>query len=122
MERRERLRGMLADLKMPGALEAVDAVLAQVDSGVVTAGEAVERLLTARILLRNNRRLHTAMRASRLSVVKMLAEFDFTFQPSVKREEAESLHEFGFLERAENVIQLRPPGVGKTQVSITPRR
>ena len=32
-DRRERLRAMLADLKMPGALEAVDGVLAQVDSG-----------------------------------------------------------------------------------------
>ena len=30
-DRRDRLRAMLADLKMPGALEAVDGVLAQVD-------------------------------------------------------------------------------------------
>ena len=36
-DRRDRLRAMLADLKMPGALEAVDGVLAQVDSGAVTA-------------------------------------------------------------------------------------
>ena len=36
--RRDRLRAMLADLKMPGALEAVDGVLAKVDSGAVTAG------------------------------------------------------------------------------------
>ena len=43
--RRDRLRAMLADLKMPGALEAVDGVLAQLDSGAVTAGEALERLL-----------------------------------------------------------------------------
>ncbi len=28
-DRRDRLRAMLADLKMPGALEAVDGVLAQ---------------------------------------------------------------------------------------------
>ena len=36
-DRRDRLRAMLADLKMPGALEAVDGVLAQVDSGGVTS-------------------------------------------------------------------------------------
>ena len=41
-DRRDRLRAMLADLKMPGALEAVDGVLAKVDSGAVTAGEAIE--------------------------------------------------------------------------------
>ena len=47
-DRRDRLRAMLADLKMPGALEAVDGVLAQVDSGAVTAGEAIEQCSTPR--------------------------------------------------------------------------
>ncbi len=48
---------MLADLKLPGALEAVDGILAQADSGAVTASEAIEGLLSAQIVLRNNRRL-----------------------------------------------------------------
>ena len=117
--RRDRLRAMLADLKMPGALEAVDGVLAQADSGATTAGEAIEQLLNAQIALRNNRRLETAMRASRLPAVKTLAQFDFTFQPSLKREQIESLHELGFLNRAENVILLGPPGVGKTHLAIS---
>ena len=43
-----------ADLKMPGAIEAVDGVLAQVDGGTVTAGEAIELVLNAQIALRNN--------------------------------------------------------------------
>ena len=108
-DRRDRLRAMLADLKMPGALEAVDGVLAPVDSGAVTAGEAIELVLNAQIALRNNRRLQAAMRSSRLPAVKTLAQFDFTFQPSIKREQIESLHELGFLDRAENVILLGPP-------------
>ena len=118
-DRRDRLRAMLADLKMPGALEAVDGVLAQVDSGAVTASEAIELVLNAQIALRNNRRLPAAMRSSRLPAVKTLAQFDFTFQPSIKREQIESLHELGFLDRAENVILLGPPGVGKTHLAIS---
>ena len=118
-DRRDRLRAMLADLKMPGALEAVDGVLAQVDSGAVTAGEAIELVLNAQIALRNNRRLQAAMRSSRLRAVKTLAQFDFTFQPSIKREQIESLHELGFLDRAENVILLGPPRVGKTHLAIS---
>ena len=110
-DRRDRLRAMLADLKMPGALEAVDGVLAKVDSGAVTASEAIEQVLGAQIALRNNRRLQAAMRSSRLPAVKTLAQFDFTFQPSIKREQIESLHELGFLDRRENVILLGPPGV-----------
>ena len=118
-DRRDRLRAMLADLKMPGALEAVDGVRAKVDSGAVTAGEAIEQVLGAQIALRNNRRLQAAMRSSRLPAVKTLAQFDFTFQPSIKREQIESLHELGFLDRRENVILLGPPGVGKTHLAIS---
>jgi len=116
--RRDHIRAQLADLKMPGALEALDTVLASVDSGS-TAAEAIERLLGARITLRNNRRLQAAMRSSRLPAVKTLADFDFSFQPSIKREQIDSLHELGFLERKENVIFFGPPGVGKTHLAIS---
>jgi DNA replication protein DnaC len=117
--RRDRLRAQLADLKMPGALEALDGVLTQVDSGAVGAAEALEQVLGAQIGLRNNRRLQAAMRSSRLPAVKTLGDFDFSFQPSIRREQIEALHELGFVERKENVILLGPPGVGKTHLAIS---
>jgi len=43
--RRDNIREMLTDSKLPGALEAVDNILAEVDRGSATAGEALERLL-----------------------------------------------------------------------------
>jgi DNA replication protein DnaC len=119
VSRRDRLRAQLADLKMPGALEALDTVLASVDAGRGTAADAIEALLGAQIALRNQRRLQAAMRSSRLPVVKTLADFDFSFQPSLKREQIESLHTLGFLERRENVVLLGPPGVGKTHLAIS---
>ena len=117
--RRDDIRSMLADLKLPGALEAVDGILAQADGGHVTASEAIKDLLQSQITLRNDRRLQTAMRSSRLPCVKTLEDFDFAFQPSIKREQIDSLHELGFLERKENVIFLGPPGVGKTHLAIS---
>jgi DNA replication protein DnaC len=116
--RREQIRWMLADLKMPGALEAVDGILSRADSGSLTAAEAIQDLLGAQIGLRNNRRLQAAMRSSRLPAVKTLEEFDFSFQPSIKREQIDSLAELSFLERKENVVLLGPPGVGKTHLAI----
>ena len=74
--RRDRIRAQLADLKMPGALEAIDDVLTGVDGGGVTASEAIEQLLGAQITLRNNRRLQAAMRSSRLPGIKTLDDFD----------------------------------------------
>ena len=117
--RRERIAAQLADLKMPGALEALDGVLSGVDGAGTTASEAIERLLAAQIALRNSRRLEAAMRSSRLPPIKTLAEFDFSFQPSIKREQIDSLHELGFVERRENIVFLGPPGVGKTHLAIS---
>jgi DNA replication protein DnaC len=116
---RDRLRAQLADLKMPGALEALDDILRQLDGGSLPAPAALEALLGAQIHLRNTRRLVAAMRSSRLPAVKTLADFDFTFQPSLKREQIDSLHTLGFLERRENVVLLGPPGVGKTHLAIS---
>ena len=77
LSRRDRLRHILADLRMPGALEALDAVLQGVDGGTLTGPEAIEQLLMAQIQLRNNRRLQAAMRSSRLPAVKQPRDFDF---------------------------------------------
>jgi DNA replication protein DnaC len=119
LSRRDRIRAQLADLKMPGALESLDEILSGIDAGAVTAAEAIERVLGAHISLRNARRLEAAMRSSRLPAVKTLADFDFAFQPSLKREQIESLHELGFVERKENVVFLGPPGVGKSHLAIS---
>src|SRR5512132_4053146 len=94
---RDRLRAQLADLKMPCALEALDDILRAVNGGALQAPAAMEALLGAQIALRNSRRIVAAMRSSRLPAVKTLADFDVTFQPSLKREQVESLHSLGFV-------------------------
>ena len=58
------------------------------------------------------------MRSSRLRCVRTLDAFDFSLQPTVKREQIDALHELGFLERRENGVFLGPLGVGKTHLAI----
>lgn len=58
------------------------------------------------------------LRQARLPWVKTLEQFDFAFQPSIDRKVVRELAGLAFVERAENVILLGPPGVGKTHLSI----
>ena len=41
------------------------------------------------------------------------------YRAQIRREQIDSLHELGFLERKENVVFLGPPGVGKTHLAIS---
>lgn len=94
---------------MPGALYAVDPVLARIDSGQISAPEVNRAVLDAQMSLRNDRRPKAATRSSRVPAVKTLADFDFSFQTSLKREQIDRLATLGFVERKENVVFLGPP-------------
>ena len=80
----ERIKGSLVGLKMPRALEIVDATVRRIERGEVTALEAIDALLAEELTLRENRRVRTALVMARLSTIKTLAGFDFAFQPSLR--------------------------------------
>jgi DNA replication protein DnaC len=49
---------------------------------------------------------------------RTLDDFDFSFQPSVNQKQLRELAGCAYVERAENVILLGPPGVGKTHLAV----
>lgn len=67
---------------------------------------------------RHQRGVASRLKQARLPWVKTLEQFDFDFQPSVDRALVRRLAGCAFVERAENVILLGPPGVGKTHLAI----
>ena len=64
MTRRDRIREKLADLKLPGAFEVVDKILARAHGGTLNVANAVEELLDAQLELRVQRRLESAQRTA----------------------------------------------------------
>ena len=76
--------------------------------------EMTEAQLSARGREDDERR----MRMANFPFVKTLADFDWSFQPSVPRGKVEELASLAFLERGENVILVGSPGVGKTHLSV----
>jgi hypothetical protein len=54
----------------------------------------------------------------RLSAIKTLSGFDFTFQPSLDRGRIMTLAELKFIDRSEAVHFVGPPGTGKSHLGV----
>jgi DNA replication protein DnaC len=113
----ERIRQDLVGLKMPHALEALDAIVRRLEQGEIGALEAIDTLLSEELALRENSRIKTGLRMARLSTIKTLSGFDFTFQPSLDRDRILTLAQLGFIGRCEVVHFLGPPGTGKSHLA-----
>ena len=106
----DRIKRTLVGLKMPRALEMIDATVRQLEQGELSPLEAIEGLLAEEFSIRENRRVKTALVMARLSTIKTLAGFDFTFQPSLDRNRVLALAQLDFVDRHEVVHLLGPPG------------
>jgi IstB-like ATP binding protein len=97
----DRIKQTMVGLKMPCAMEILDATVRRLERGEMTALEAIDALLAEEFTLRENRRVKTALVMARLSTIKTLAGFDFSFQPSLDKNRIMALAELKFIDRAE---------------------
>jgi DNA replication protein DnaC len=114
----DRIKGNLVGLKMPRALEILDVTIRGMERGETTAIEAIDLLLIEELTIRENRRIKMALQMARLSAIKTLAGFDFAFQPSLDKNRIMALAELQFINRAEVVHLIGPPGTGKSHLSL----
>ena len=114
----DRMKQTLVGLKMPRAIEILDVTVRRLERGEMTAIEAIDALLAEELTLRENRRIKIALMMARLSTIKTLAGFDFSFQPSLDKNRIMALAELEFINRSEVVHFLGPPGTGKSHLSL----
>jgi DNA replication protein DnaC len=114
----DRIKKSLVGLKMARTLEVLDEALARLEKGDTTALEAFDHLLAEELTIRETRRIKAALMMARLTTIKTLTGFDFTFQPSLDKNRVLALAELGFIERNEVVHLLGPPGTGKSHLAI----
>ena len=114
----DRIRRTLVGLRMPRALEVLDRTVRQLERGEVSPLDAIDTLLAEELTVRESRRIKTALVMARLTAVKTLAGFDFSFQPSLDRNRVLTLAQLEFIDHNEVLHVLGPPGTGKSHLAV----
>ena len=114
----EAIRRRMVGLKMARALEALDATIGQLEQGKLSPLEAIDVLLQEELSTRESRRIKMGLMTARLTQIKTLESFDFSFQPSLDRNQVLTLAKLGFIGRKEVVHFLGPPSTGITHLAV----
>lgn len=80
-------------------------------------GSDGSQFLSEEHVTREGRRITVALKTARLMPIKTLEGFDLSFQPSLDRDRVPALAQLHFIERAEVVHLLGPPGTGKSHLA-----
>lgn len=112
------LEGLLEKLKMETLTSQVDTLLEQAAKRDIGYREFLIEALRTEWQGRNLKTTEGRMRLARFPWVKTVESFDFSFQPSIDRKVVRELSGLSFVGRAESVVFLGPPGVGKTHLAI----
>jgi DNA replication protein DnaC len=112
------LTSLLEKMKMDHLCLQLDSICEQASKKDLGYKEFLTQALDTEWRGRHQKGVETRLKMARLPWVKSLEQFDFDFQPSIDRKVIRELTTLGFVDRAENVILLGPPGVGKTHLAI----
>lgn len=112
------LAQLFTRLKMEHLPDQVEAVAEQAAKRDLSYTEFLTEALKAEWQGKHRKGTDTRLKQARLPWIKTLEQFDFAFQPSIDRKVVRELAGLAFVDRAENVVLLGPPGVGKTHLAI----
>lgn len=113
-----RAQGNLATLKLDCMSASLPDYVRMVSEGDMDFVGALAEMTAGEVAARERRITALRVRSSGFPHVKTLADFDWSFQPSVPRPVIEELATLRFVDRAENVLLVGSPGVGKTHLAI----
>lgn len=108
----------LRELHLSGMIPTLEARCKQATEDSLGYAEFLGLLLEDETDKRTDTRNHRLYKNAHLPFEKGIEDFDFTFQPSLKKQEILELSTLRFLDKKGNILFLGQPGTGKTHLSV----
>jgi DNA replication protein DnaC len=110
----EALRSALKQLRLSGLLESLEIRVQEAAGHGLNHLEFLELIVQDELAVRADRHLQRRVKAAQFRELKTLEDFDWSFNPSIKRKQIFDLASCRFVREARDVLFLGPPGVGKS--------
>jgi DNA replication protein DnaC len=110
----ERLRYALHQLRLSGLAQSLEVRLQEAAGRQLNHQEFLELILQDELLVRQQRQIDRRVQAALFRELKPLDDFDFAFNPSIKRAVIFDLATCRFIREAKDVLLVGPPGTGKS--------
>jgi DNA replication protein DnaC len=110
----DRLQSALRQLRLSGLAETLDVRLQEAAGHQLNHAEFLELVLQDELLVRNERQINRRVKAAQFRELKVLDDFDWSFNPSIPRKQVFDLATCRFVREARDVLFLGPPGTGKS--------
>ena len=104
----------LKQLRLSGLADSLEVRLSEASGNRLDHAEFLELILQDEMNVRSSRLISRRVKSACFGEVKNIDEFDFSFNPSIKRRQIHDLAGCQFIRQKADVLLLGPPGVGKT--------
>ena len=112
----ESLQTALRKLRLSGLAQSLEVRLQEAASHNLNHMEFLELILQDELAVRADRLMNRRVAAASFREPRTLEDFDFTFNPSIKKKQIFDLATCRFIREARDVLWLGPPGTGKSHL------
>lgn len=113
----ESLQTALRKLRLSGLAQSLDVRLQEAAGHSLNHAEFLELILQDELAIRADRLMGRRVRAADFREPRTLEDFDFTFNPSIKKKQIYDLATCRFIREARSALLLGPPGTGKSHLA-----